>query len=74
MRLRAKFEKYLGFALPNYYYWYAGEYSEDQGYQHDPYGFKSDKHLASYYSSSFTYESYYDNLYKYYGDYYWTHF
>jgi hypothetical protein len=65
---------YLGFSLPNYYYWYAGEFSQDQGYQNDLYGRKSDQHLNSGYYSSFTYESYYLNLYKYYGDYYWNNF
>ena len=65
---------YLGFAIPNYYYWYAGEQGDTQGLQNDPYGAKSDKHLSSSYYSSFTYESYYDNLYKYYGDYYWNNF
>jgi hypothetical protein len=62
---------YLGFAIPNLYYYYAGYYGDYYGFNNDAYGSKSDQHLASNYYSSFTNASYYYNYYAYIGDYYW---
>ena len=60
---------YTGYCY--YYYYIAGLYADYYGYNYDPSGNKSDKHLDPGYYASFSYYDIYWNYYAYIGDYYY---